>query len=460
MSYSSQNPQIAFASLYASLFNYNNWGDYVYNLNRDWGQVIKLLDFMNGGKSRAISSPDGSYNKAIKRRTARVAQIGAANAVQSGANLVVTFLDNTIDFYRNGDMVQDSDKNKGRVISWLPGQITIEPNFSPATLTAGTQFLANDYVMVVVDESGNFNSGPKTTLFQDKTYRTNYASVQRDTHQIPRRAKFNTRMGKNGIVYYWNEAEKDMAERFYMDYVLKCFFSAKGTKTSSYQGIINGTEGMREAIITQGGLYNNSPVGLTQAVFENMLFSTSTSYGATKQEKLFMMGRPAFMKISSFYTGNIIYTGSRQTANGQTLSFDIDEIRIGNVNAKLMILDFLNDPVLFPTQSNIAGVTGTRESNSIYMIDINPIPADGPEMKMLPTIEKFHFSHEDGREDETIWKMIGGMTGMGASNDTGPTVYNNYQSSATPIDGCEIDVLGDNGIDCQADNWALFELAD
>lgn len=459
MSYTSQNPQITYASLYASLFNYNNWGEYVYNLDRDWGQVIRLIEFLNGGKSRGVGSPDGTYNKMIKKRTARVAQI--ASVAQSGANLIVTFVDNTIDFYRKGDLVQDSDKNKARVIdNSINGQITVESNFNPATLSSSLHFQANDYCQVVVDESGNYNTTGKTTLWMDKQYRTNYASVQRDSHQIARRYKFNTRVGANGIAYYWNEGEKQMAERFYKDYVMKCFYSSKGTKTSSYQGIINGTEGIREAIINQGGLYNNSPVALTQAVFEDMLYATSLSRGGTKQEKVFMMGRPAFMRIASFYRNNITYTVSEPTLNGQKLNFDIEYITIGQLTAKCMILDFLNDPVLFPTQSNIANVTGTREANSIYMLDLTPIPADGEEMKMLPAIEKFHFSEDPNREDETIWKVIPGMTSMGFGNTTGPSVYNNYQLTSTSVDGCEVQVLGDNGIDCQADNWALFELAD
>jgi len=77
MSYTNQNDQ--FYSLYATLFNYNNWGSAVYNLDRDWGQVIYFIEQINGGRSRAVSSPDGIYRKVTKPRQEVVAQAGAAN---------------------------------------------------------------------------------------------------------------------------------------------------------------------------------------------------------------------------------------------------------------------------------------------------------------------------------------------------------------------------------------------
>ena len=139
--------------------------------------------------------------------------------------------------------------------------------------------------------------------------------------------------------------------------------------------------------------------------------------------------------------------------------FDVKNVTIGGITATVMIADFLNDTTAFPALSTIPGVQGTRMSNSIFMIDAAPIPSDGPEMRMLPSIEKFHFAQDD-RAEEQIYKMIGGMTGGGPSNYTGPTVYNNYQLTSTAVDGVSMEILGDNGISCVADNWALWELAD
>lgn len=451
-----QNPQ--FYSLYATLLNYNNWGTAVYNLDRDWGQVVKFIEKLNGGKSRAVSSPTGIYQKMTKPRQEVVAQTSGA-PVQAGANLVINFVDPTYEGFRVKDLVMDDKYNYGRVISKAAGTITIEPFPITATLTATSHFLASSFVMTIVDISGNFNSLGKTNLYKSKVPVDNYASVQRDSCQLARREKFNSFMGQNGVAYYWSEGEREMFTRFYKDYVAKCLFSIKGTGVSSVEGVINGTEGVRDAIINQGGYYVSSTSALTQAVWEDMLNYTSTSYARTFQDKVFLMGRNAWQTISGFYANNINFTVSQRTAGGQDLNFDVKTVTIAGITATVMILDFLNDPVKFPAQSNIPGIRGTKMSNSIYMIDASPIPSDGAEMQMLPSIEKFHFANDE-RAEESIYKLIGGMTGGGPGNDTGPSVYNNFQLTSTSVDGVSMEVLGDNGISCIADNWALWELAD
>lgn len=450
-----QNPQ--FYSLYATLLNYDNWGAAVYDLDRDWGQVIYFIEQINGGKSRAVSSPDGTYNKVTMPRAEVVAQV-AATPTASGANLILTWVDPTYNAFRVKDVVMSSDYEYGRVISASAGTITIEPFFDPAALTTAN-FALGSYVMAIVDVSGNFNSLGKTNLYKDKTIITNYASVQRDSCQLARREKFNSFMHAPGIAYYWSEGERQMFKRFYKNYVKKCLFSVKGTGVSSVEGAINGTEGIRDAIINQGGWYVSSTTALTQAVWEDMINYTSTSYARTYQDKVFLMGRSAWQQISSFYTNNIAFTVSQRTAGGQNLMFDVKNVTIAGITATVMIADFLNDNVAFPALSSVPGVSGTRMSNSIFMIDASPIPSDGPEMRMLPSIEKFHFAQDD-RQEEQIYKMIGGMTGGGPSNYTGPTVYNNYQLTSTAVDGVSMEILGDNGISCVADNWALWELAD
>lgn len=452
-----QNPQ--FYSLYATLLNYNNWGRQVYNLDRDWGQIIYFIEQLNGGKSRAVSSPDGTYRKVTKPRAEVVAQTIASNGTLLGQNLTLTFIDPTYTGFRVKDVVMDDKYNYGRVIAATAGTITIEPFFRPTALVAASHFVASCYVMKVVDVSGNFNSLGKTNLYRDKTIIDNYASVQRDSCQLARREKFNSFMHAPGIAYYWSEGEREMFTRFYKDYVTKCLFSVKGTEVSSVEGAINGTEGIREAIINQGGYYVSSTSALTQAVWEDMLNYTSTSYAKTFQDKVFIMGRNAWQTISSFYANNINFTVSQRTAGGQVLNFDVKTVTIAGITATVMIADFLNDNVKFPATSNVPGIRGTKMSNSIFMIDASPIPSDGPEMTMLPSIEKFHFANDD-RSEETIFKMIGGMTGGGPGNDTGPSVYNNYQLTSTAVDGVSMEILGDNGISCVADNWALWELAD
>lgn len=447
-----------YQSFFANMFNYNNWGSYVYSQDKDWGKVVRTLEILNLGKSVPVSSDDGTYKKVIKKRAGKVTKILAApTANATGPYLNVPISADLNGVFRKGDTVRDGNFNYGRVIDFEPGNVVIENIGKPATLDPALHFQANSYISVVVDVSGNRFSAGKTNLYRDKTIRTNRASVQRDSYTMARRDKYNTMVGDGNIIYYWNEGEQEMMDNYWRDYVMKCFFSIGFNKDSIYQGDISGTEGFRNACENQGLLVVN-PGATTRAAFESYMQYGSGSRAATQQERWIMIGRNKLTKISNLYQNNITFTVSEKTLNGQKLDFDISEIRTGAVTGKLMLLDFFNDPVYFPEMTTIPGLDGTKMSNTLFIADLSPYPAANNPSVMLPAIEKFHFSGNKSPED-VIFKTLGGMTGAGDSNYTGPTIRNNFQLTSSPVDGTSSEMLGDNGIDCMAENWVWEEPA-
>lgn len=462
MANASQNPQIY--SLYASLFNYNQWSIAVMDLDRDWntGYVMNLIEASNRGGSFGISGPEGKLITMIQPRQEVVQLISSTS--QSGTNLVINFADPTYTGFRVKDMVTDDPgSNKGQVVSVAPGTITIAPATNPTTLTNGSQFVAGRYCVMLYDASGNFNSTGKTRLFKDRVPRYNYTAVQRDTTQIARREKFNSFM-HNGVAYYWHDQEVQMLKRQMRSYVNKIIFSDPGVFNSQIEGATNQTEGLRAAIKNQGGLFVSSTAPLSQAAFESYFDFVASAYAAQSQEYWILCGREAWGAISAFYVNQLTYTVGNKMENGTALNFDVPEITIKGITLKVLVASVFNDTTQWPALSSIPGINGTIKGNSFCIVNMTEVPAtDGS--GLISPMRKFHFSSDpitgtgDGRSnnEETLYRIIPGMTGLGSGNMTGPTVYNNYQLTASSVDGAQGEVLMDNGVDFQADRWVWWE---
>ncbi len=465
MAITGNNTQIY--SLYASLFNYNQWSTAVADLDRDWntGYVMALIEGSNRGQSFGISGPEGKLITMIQPRQEVVQLISSTS--QDGANLIINFADPTYNGFRNKDMVTDDPgNNKGQVISTAPGTITIQPTGNPATLTNGSQFVAGRYCVMLYDASGNFNSAGKTRLFKERVPRYNYSAVQRDSTQIARREKFNSFMSKSGVAYYWHDQEAQMLKRQMRAYVNKIIFSDPGVFNSTIEGATNQTEGLRAAIRNQGGQFVSSTAALSQATFESYFDFVASAYAAQSQDYWLLCGRAAWGRISSFYTNQLTYTVGTKMGNGTALNFDVPKITIKGITMNVLIASVFNDTEQWPATSNIPGITGTVKGNSFCIVNLTEVPAtDGS--GLISPMRKFHFASDpvsgngDGRSnnEEQLYRIIPGMTGIGASNMTGPTVYNNYALTASSIDGAQGEVLMDNGIDFQADRWVWWEPA-
>jgi hypothetical protein len=455
MSASQINPQ--FASLYASLFNYNQWASGVIDLDRGWSKPLAMFDAMNASSSFGISGPEGKLIVLTQPRQEVVQQV--LTATQSGSNLILTWADPTYTGFRNKDIIMDDKNYKAQVVSNNPGTVTIQPVAGTTTLTAGTHFAVGTWVSCLFDASGNLASPVgKENLYKERVPRYNYTALSRESFTAARREKFNTLMGPDGVAYYWSTGETQMVNRFVRKTLNKYIFSDPGVFTSQLEGVTNTTQGLRAAIRDQGGMFVSSPSLLSQTQFESYLTFLATKDPAQNQDYLFWGGREAWGRISSFYQNDIIYTVSTKIVGGQSVNFDIQQVTIKGVTIKIMVGSIFDDNVMFPALSSISGATGTKMSNTFCLLNLNPVP-DADTGMMIPSCRKFHWDTTGRGQYETIYKMIGGMTGAGQGNDTGPTVYNNYQMTSTPVDGFAVEMEADNGIDFTADGCVWFELS-
>ena len=123
---------------------------------------------------------------------------------------------------------------------------------------------------------------------------------------------------------------------------------------------------------------------------------------------------------------------------------------------KVMMRTLFNNKKIMPQPSATLGINGTINSNSLYLLNLAPIPSedDGDGIVMLPAIEKFHWASEKMEMQSNIYKVVTGMTGPDG-NHTGPNL-SGYETTSNEIDGWSGHILQDVGISCMADTWARW----
>ncbi len=448
MAYTTQNPQFGF-SLYQSLFTYDNCSPVLLDLDRNWTQVWNVMNIINGGKSVGFNDDKGIYRRPIIKRQAVLAQV--ASTAQSGANLVITLTDPNYAGFRQKDWVADDSMNKGRVISADPniGTITIEPYGNTTTLTQGTHFVSGTMVRAYGDVSGNFNSGTKTPLYREIEVQSDYSKVFRDGTQRARREKFKTHVSTDGIAYFYTEDEKEMVKRAFKLYGKTIMFDDGFTTTSTVEGKINGTRGVRRSIIDDG-IYDNSSVQLTQAAFENLFFSVANVDGDVNQTVEVWTGRRQLANIQRFYTNLVQYAGRQSTLGGLENAGsgeNWNEYTFGGVKVKLRCMGCLNDNLEVPDWMQ----------DSVYIMDTTALQAyteSGQIVKQSP-LQMIHWSSNVDSENEMIYSVVPG-TVMPGNSDNRPS-NGLYKIAANSNDGYATDFVWDFGLSYHADKAALFE---
>ena len=113
------NPQ--YNPLFATIVNNRNWASGVQDLARGWAKPLMLVDALNPQGSYSIEGPDGKLQVAFQPRQEVVATV--ATVTQSGANLVVTWIDPTYNAFREKMIVRDSNGNQAYVLAATPGSV-------------------------------------------------------------------------------------------------------------------------------------------------------------------------------------------------------------------------------------------------------------------------------------------------------------------------------------------------
>ncbi len=453
MSIISQNPQ--YNSAYTALMNNRNWASGVLDLDRAYAQPLAWIDSLNPQGSYSIEGPEGQLLVAYRPRAEVVQTI--ASVSQSGANLIVTFTDPTYNSFRERFLVMDDNKNFGYVIASTAGSVTIKPATNPTALVAANHFVAGRTITEVGNIAGNQYSTGVANLYKTNAVRSNWSSIMRESCTISSREKFNT-FGYDNTIYAYTQNEAEMVKRFMKRKLMKAVYHDPGQFNTQFEGTGNITQGLRAAVRDQGGMFIQSSSLLSQTMFESMLDFVATKDPAQYQNYAFIGGRQAWGRVSSFYQNNIIYTQStRMGENGQAVTFDIAQVTIKGITLKIQVWGLFNDNVLFPKVSTIAGA-GYKEANTFAILNLNPVP-DAVSGGMIPSVRKFHFANSQMTGgQETLYRAIPGMVGVGNSNSTGLPTVNGYQIATSSTMGGSVEIAEDAGIDFTADGCCWFEL--
>jgi hypothetical protein len=453
MANTSQNPQ--YNSAYTTLMNNRNWAFGVLDLDRAYAMPLAWIDSLNPQGSYSIEGPEGQLLVAYQPRAEVVQTI--ASVTQVGANLLVTFIDSSYDSFREKFLVMDDNKNFAYVIQSQAGSVLLKPATNPLTLVAASHFVAGRTITEVGNIAGNQQSTGVANLYKTKAVRSNWSSIMRESCTISSREKFNT-YGYDEKIYAYTQNESEMVKRFMKRKLMKAIYHDPGQFNTQFEGTGNVNQSLRAAVRDQGGMFIQSSSLLSQSMFESMLDFVATKDPAQYQDYVFIGGRAAWGRISSFYQNNIIYTQSTKMANnGQAVTFDIAQVTIKGITLKIQVWGLFNDNVLFPKVSTIAGA-GYKEANTFAILNLNPVP-DAMSGGMIPAVRKFHFGSSDATGGaEILYRTIPGMVGSGNSNSTGLPTVNGYQIAASSTMGSVVEMAEDAGIDFTADGCVWFEL--
>lgn len=444
------------ANLFQATLNARNNFEMVYD--RSFGYnvlstISSMLNVTNNGGTR-IDTVDGKYEYAWDDRNEVIAQI--ATTAANGANpnfLDVTFVDPTYEFFRLKDYVMDSDQNKGRVVATAPGFVTLEPTGYTFAAANTTMFLNNSWLKVIGDLSGVRDSSGKTSLYSIPNLDYNYCQVTRDSVTLSRKDKIATYV-HNGTEYWYSKQEDDMIRRIAMADERTLLFGDRFQYTSPIEGLVNGNGGLDWSIKNRGGLYYGLNSPLIRSQFENILADHAVRSAQQGQTLTLAMGTQALMFLQQNFTSDFIkYAGTRNTFGGESVQgLNVMEYAIGGNMYDILILPALNDAKFYPETSAIPGVNGTRMSNRIYILDLNPIPVVGNSNKRLPAVERIYWG-----EDEKLYRVIPGMVGN-KGNSTGGSKIGRYQTTTSPKDGYQCEYLQDMGWNVAiADRMAMIE---
>ena len=401
--------------------------------------VIEMLMYVKGKKSRPVSGLNGLVQKPIMGVSRVIAQVATATVV--GSNLVVTFTDPTYNLFRLKDAVLDStpSANTGRVIVTAPGTITMEPDaaiFAAGGWNTALHFPVNGYALSAYNVSGFQDSEATTSITEQPYYVTDSVSTMRDQLTLRTADFFKTYTKWKGTDFWANGQELVLWRRFNRQKINRWYFGSGGgtaatmSFNSGLEGQVNYTMGIRKGIMDQyrGGYYLPYNNALTQDQWGNWLTTVAdlqsiTGNGTTKLTIL--LGREILKRIQSFTAPYIQFGGNTNTFGGSSVKgLNVYEYSYGGVVADLILDPVLNDVPSYPTGSSIPGVIGTIRQNTAMAIDFGDYAsADGS--GMLPAIEEIYW---DAMGQQTVFAYNPGLLGGSKSNNG---VFSMAQSFAT-----------------------------
>lgn len=398
-----------------------------------------VIDFLvtRGAPARSIDGADGVFYKPIMGSSTPTASILSV----TGTNpMVVTFSDPSFDKFRLKEVIGDGSAamNMGRVIAKAPGQVTIEP-VSGATTVSG--FTAGSFAVSMFPASGTRFSSGMESLYEYPKYLKNQTSITRESLSLARRDMSKTWVEYAGGMWYTAQ-EPLTVKRFARNLERKAIWSKFGNTTSSLEGNVAYSQGLREAILDseRGGVYMPLSGSMTQGQFESWIGRIADRKNSPRYSVTIGCGRGFLNWIQSYTSPYIQYAGRNNTFGGETVEgLDVYSYSINGVNVNLVMIPFFNDRDMFPAFSTVSGLGNfTRMQYTAIALDTDMYESvDG---KMLPSMEKVYFGSE-----EVIYGYIPGLIG---SSLTGSTTLRTGNILATnDKDGVTMEIYSDCAYD-------------
>lgn len=433
-------------NLIAATLNARNPMDMVTDISRGFNHpFLSMVTAVNSWSSKKIDS--------IKYEFTTVGNLSIATTIASnslvGSNLVITFSDPTYNNFRVGDLVMDSERIFGKVITKAAGTITVEP--VDTTLVAATHFTAGMTAKCVGDASIKSSSRGKSSLYVTPSLDYNYPSITRESQYLDLKDMVGTYVKYQGD-FWWAAQEEFMLQNFARQMEQKWVYTPRLVKTGT-DGEYYTNGGLIWSIQNRGGVYLKSPNIIDQTTWDELIYQVSAKSAAATQDLVCLYGRAAKFEIDKFLGETIKYSGSNNTFGGNEVKgFTVPQYSIGSTNITFVHFPLLDNPIFNPEVCTLANATGTRGSNSFFLIDKNMLKVIGGGQK--PAIEIFHY------KQEMYYGYIKGLASAGQESfDFGANYLNPAETIiSSDIAGMSCHAMADNGINIEdAQGMCFFE---
>ena len=419
--------------------------------SQDFG--YNVLTQLTSKLASSISTPQARVEISSLGNLGVYSKITANGTAAGSGGLTVPVVDASK--FRIGDIVADGNLVQGIVTAVnQAGNVLTLSAHSTASLTAGTHFLANTQAKRFFDASANRSSSGKSTL--NYTPDTDFAltSVTRESSHQSRRDRTASFVKWNGD-FWWRSYDDLTLKAFAKQLEYKYAFSERAIRTGPY-GEYFTTGGLRWSIINNGGTYLSLTSELTQSVFNDFLEQMVRVSAEGGRKLVALMGSAALARLQTILGNYILYAGSQNTFGGTSVTgLNVMKYAYAGIEIEFVRWALLDDEMFRGELSLINGKP--RMSNSIYFIDMTPIPAaDGS--GTIAALQKYHFN-----QDELIANYVPGMIGLESSDPSTikATLAGGTLASlgTSDVDGVDFHILSDCGLYCVADKMGLIEFA-
>jgi hypothetical protein len=402
-----------------------------------------VIDFLvtRGAPARSIDGMDGVFYKPIMGSSTPTAQI-ASSTVTSTSLMTVVFTDPSFDKFRLKEVIGDgtANMNLGRVIAKAAGTVTIEAA-AGTSFVAGQTFAAGAFAVSMFTASGSRFSSGMESLYEYPKYIRNQTSITRESLSLARRDMSKTWVEYAGGMWYTAQ-EPLTVKRFARHLERKAIWSKLGNTTSSLEGDISYSMGLRESILDseRGGVYMPLSSSMTQGQFEAWIGRIADRQNSAKYKITLGVGRGFLSWIQSYTTPFIQFAGRTNTFGGESVEgLDVYNYSVNGVSVDLVMIPFFNDRDMFPGVSSIGGLGNfTRMQYTAIALDTNMYESvDG---KMLPAMEKLYFGNE-----EVIYGYIPGLIGSSLSGSN--TLRTGNILATNDKDGVTMEIYSDCAYD-------------